>query len=391
MLQSGQYFAQEAVISPPFVTTKSYFVNSSECSLFKIMKSSFEHAIGGMSWTEMLRGGGGSMEDSTSAALSTDPNNSSKKTRVMNPDNITQEELIKIKILGEGTFGRVYLVEAKRSTYASHYALKVQQKHVIDELKQKKNIMNEKLIMEALDHPFILRLEACFQTKDCLNMMLEIVTGGELFDLLADRAPNGVLDYPDAAFYTACVVAAFNHFWEKDIIYRDLKPENLMLDSKGYIKVVDYGFAKKLHGKMTHTCCGTLEYFAPELVKGKGYGKPVDIWGIGILLFEMLVGYTPFNADSQGAICKGIVRKKLEVPRDVTDPGARSVIRKILEKDPVKRFGCGAKGPVEIMHHEWFKNFNWDDLEKRKMKAPELGIPKLKKGEGKRDLHKECG
>ena len=105
----------------------------------------------------------------------------------------------------------------------------------------------------------------------------------------------------------------------------------------------------------------------------------------------MLVGYTPFNADSQGAICKGIVRKKLGVPRDVTDPGARSVIRKILEKDPVKRFGCGAKGPVEIMHHEWFKNFNWDDLEKRKMKAPELGIPKLKKGEGKRDLHKECG
>ena len=149
MLQAGQYFAQEAVISPPFVTTKSYFVNSSECSLFKIMKSSFEHAIGGMSWTEMLRGGGGSssMEDSSSTTLSTSPK---KVARVMNPDNITQEELIKIKILGEGTFGRVYLVEAKRSAYAPHYALKVQQKHVIDELKQKKNIMNEKLIMEAL-------------------------------------------------------------------------------------------------------------------------------------------------------------------------------------------------------------------------------------------------
>ena len=318
---------------------------------------------------------------------------------------------MKIKILGEGTFGRVYLVEAKRSKYASHYALKVQQKHVIDELKQKKNIMNEKRIMEVLDHPFILRLEACFQTKDCLNMMLEIVTGGELFDLLADRAPNGVLDYPDAAFYTACVVAAFNHFWEKvsldisihkiesifefsadliyyyffsfskDIIYRDLKPENLMLDAKGYIKVVDYGFAKQLNGKMTHTCCGTLEYFAPELVRGKGYGKPVDIWGIGILLFEMLVGYTPFNADSQGAICKGIVGKKMVVPRDITDPGAKSVIRKILEKNPLKRFGCGNQGPVEIMQHPWFKNFNWDDLERRKMKAPDLGIPKLKKGE----------
>ena len=113
--------------------------------------------------------------------------------------------------------------------------------------------MNEKRIMEKLDHPFALRLEATFQDKDCLYMLLEIVTGGELFDLLADRAPNGVLPAGDAAFYTACVVSAFNHFWEKDVIYRDLKPENLMLDKFGYIKVVDYGFAKVLNGKMVST------------------------------------------------------------------------------------------------------------------------------------------
>ena len=110
--------------------------------------------------------------------------------------------------------------------------------------------MNEKRIMEMLDHPFTLRLEATFQDKDCLYMLLEIVTGGELFDLLADRAPEGVLGTEDAAFYAACVVSAFNHFWEKDVIYRDLKPENLMLDKYGYIKVVDYGFAKVLNGKM---------------------------------------------------------------------------------------------------------------------------------------------
>ena len=133
-------------------------------------------------------------------------------------------------------------------------ALKIQQKHQIDELKQKKNIMNEKRIMEMLDHPFTLRLEATFQDKDCLYMLLEIVTGGELFDLLADRAPEGVLGTEDAAFYAACVVSAFNHFWEKDVIYRDLKPENLMLDKYGYIKVVDYGFAKVLNGKMVR--CG---------------------------------------------------------------------------------------------------------------------------------------
>ena len=202
-------------------------MSSTSCSLFQVSQTQFEYAIGGMSWSQHLTSGGANATNANTAssdvAVSLSTTKESGK-RIMNPDNITQDELVKIKILGEGTFGRVYLVEAKRSKYASHYALKVQQKHVIDELKQKKNIMNEKKIMELLDHPFILRLEACFQTPNCLNMMLEIVKGGELFDLLADRAPNGVLNYQDAAFYTACVVAAFNHFWEKDIIYRDLKP-----------------------------------------------------------------------------------------------------------------------------------------------------------------------
>jgi cGMP-dependent protein kinase len=372
MLSSGQSFNPEALTQSSNVPTHSYFVSSESADVFKITTGKFENALGGMKWKDYIRSGsklaptatrGATSGEATSggttsgALVASSASSSSAaahaKERVMNPDNIAQEELVKIKILGEGTFGRVYLVHAKRSTYASHYALKVQQKHVIDELKQKKNIMNEKKIMEILDHPFILRLEACFQTRNCLNMMLEIVTGGELFDLLADRAPGGILNIPDAAFYTACVVAAFNHFWEKDIIYRDLKPENLMLDSKGYIKVVDYGFAKQLKGKMTHTCCGTLEYFAPELVRGKGYGKPVDIWGIGILLHEMLIGYTPFNADSQGQICKGIVGKQLVIPRDVSDPGAKALMRKILEKNPLNRYGCGKDGPIEIMRDSW--------------------------------------
>lgn len=134
------------------------------------------------------------------------------------------------------------------------------------------------------------------------------------------------------------------------------------------------------HPPQTHTCCGTLEYFAPELVRGKGYGKPVDIWGIGILLYEMLVGFTPFNANSNGAICKAIVGKRLEMPREITDPGARSLISKILEKNPLRRIGCGAAGPTEIMSHPWFSNFNWDDLQRRKIKAPAIGIPNLPKG-----------
>ena len=115
-------------------------------------------------------------------------------------------------------------------------------------------------------------------------------------------------------------------------------------------------------------------------MRGKGYGKPIDIWGVGILLFEMLVGYTPFNVGSNGEICKAIVGKKLEMPREITDPGARSLINKLLDKNPLRRIGCGASGPTEIMSHPWFSNFNWDNLKRRKIRAPEIGIPKLAAG-----------
>ena len=131
------------------------------------------------------------------------------------------------------------------------------------------------------------------------------------------------------------------------------------------------------------TSCTRISYcthFYFLLCSGKGYGKPVDIWGIGILLYEMLVGYTPFNADSNGAICKAIVGKRLALPRDIRDPGAKKLIKRILEKNPLKRYGCGAAGPTEIMDDDWFCKFNWDDLKRRKIKAPRIGIPQIKKG-----------
>ena len=205
-------------------------------------------------------------------------------------------------------------------------------------------------------------------------MLLEIVQGGELFDLLA-RQETGTISVQDAWFYTACVVAAFEHMQSKNVIYRDLKPENLMLDKDGYIKVVDFGFAKTLPGgKRTHTLCGTPEYFAPELVKGKGYGLGVDIWGIGILLYEMLAGYTPFADMKNGdptVICKNIIRNKLSIKRkEISDPTVVDILKKILQKDPLKRIGCGSKGPQEIMQHAWFKTLNWDHLKQKKYDSP---------------------
>lgn len=355
-LVPGSFFGEQ-VVTGQHIAMESYIVDSEYADVFRFKARELRRTL-----TAVDAGVGAGGHASAAAP------GASSEIRSLNPMNIARDELQMIRVLGEGTFGRVMLCRARDQIWA----LKIQQKAVIDQMRQKKNIMNEKRIMQALNHPFILRLEATYQSRDCLDMLLEIVRGGELFDLLS-RAPNGVVSAREAWFYMACVISAFNHMWQKDIIYRDLKPENLMLDKHGYLKVVDFGFAKTLNGKLTHTLCGTPEYFAPELVKGKGYGKPVDIWGTGILLYEMLCGYTPYadmvNYDTT-RVCKNILKKGLEIPSDVSEPLARDLIAKILEKNPLKRLGCGAKGPKEIMAHPWFKSLNWDNLDNRRYEAP---------------------
>ena len=205
----------------------------------------------------------------------------------LNPTGLRLEDLEQLSTLGEGTFGRVKLV---RAPDGRAFALKLQQKQAIVENGQCSNIMNEKNVMAALQHPFILRLEATFQDRDVLYMLLELVPGGELFTLLTTNE-EGILGEAHARFYAAGVIDAFRYSHGKNILYRDLKPENLLIDKWGYIKVVDFGFGKVVPDR-TFTLCGTPDYFAPETVTGKGYDKSVDYWALGVLIYEML--YLPF-------------------------------------------------------------------------------------------------
>merc|ERR1711991_125270 len=192
--------------------------------------------------------------------------------------NISEFDMI--STIGTGTFGRVYL--ARHTTTSKYYAMKVLKKVEVVRLKQVEHITSEKNILSVISHPFIVNLFGAAQDTKNLYMLLEYVIGGEVFTHLrrAGRFPPDV-----SRFYGAEIVLALEYLHSLDIIYRDLKPENLLLDNNGHIKITDFGFAKKVEDR-TWTLCGTPEYLAPEIIQSKGHGKAVDWWALGILIYE---------------------------------------------------------------------------------------------------------
>jgi cGMP-dependent protein kinase len=273
------------------------------------------------------------------------------------------------RILGVGTFGRVRLVKHKPTNKA--FALKAMRKQQVVATKQQSHVLNEKRILASMDHPFVLRLMATYQDEGELYMLLELALGGELFSLLAKRAP---LSDKDARFYASQVVSIFNYMHGLKVIYRDLKPENLLLDEFGYLKMVDFGFAKILHDR-TWTLCGTPEYLAPEIILNKGHGYGADWWCVGILTYECLMGTTPFVASDPMEGYRKIIKCRVVWPSQFT-AAARDFIDRLLCVDPSRRLGCLKNGPADVKNHPWFVGLDWRALEAKKLPAPH--VPKIK-------------
>eukprot|EP00457_Paulinella_chromatophora_P001484 gb/GEZN01001486.1/.p1 GENE.gb/GEZN01001486.1/~~gb/GEZN01001486.1/.p1 ORF type:complete len:977 (+),score=118.13 gb/GEZN01001486.1/:62-2992(+) len=268
-----------------------------------------------------------------------------------------------IGTLGKGSFGHVQLVEDSSKVT---YALKSVSKAHLVKHGQQSHILSEKQVMEQLNHPFIVRLCGTFQDKNCLHFLMEPSLGGELFSLMRK---NRILPEPAAKFYAGCVILAFEYMHSKNILYRDLKPENLLLGEDGFLKITDYGFAIQTPGR-TYTMCGTPDYLAPEMIACKGHGKGVDWWTVGIFIYEMLAGKTPF-ADNRGPnkIYDKIMAGNLEFPpfmsREVI-----SLIRGLLEAKPTHRLGVLSGGAALIKDHPWFRGFNWDKLFAKEIAPP---------------------
>lgn len=272
-----------------------------------------------------------------------------------------------LRTLGTGTFGRVRLVKYTTSTAVDKYfAMKIMKKCEVVRLKQERHVLAERWLLARLNFPFIVRMYGAYQDERNLYLLLEYIIGGELYSYLR-RA--GRFSISTARFYAAEILMAIEYLHSFDIAYRDLKPENLLLDARGHIKLSDFGFAKVVPER-TWTLCGTPEYLAPEIIANKGHGKSVDWWALGILIYEMIAGHPPFYDKTPFGTYEKILAGRLEFDASKFDAISIDIIRRLLVADPAMRLGNLRGGAQDIRLHPWFAGVDWNGLFKKTIQAP---------------------
>lgn len=284
-------------------------------------------------------------------------------------EKISMEDLDMIRILGAGTFGKVWLATHKENKQA--YALKVQVKKQLIEYNQAEGVIREKNIMAKLDHPFIVKMASHWKDDDKLYMLLKLYQGGELQTVIHTDSRDGIPEWA-AKFYAANMLEGLSYMHHRHIIYRDLKPENVLLDSDGYTVIVDLGFAKIIKDK-TYTFCGTPLYLAPEIIMQKGHNAGADHWSWGVMIYEMIVGMTPFydGIVDQMGLFKNIVKCRMEFPEgDFMSSASKDLIVRMLTVNPNDRLGSFAGGDKDIRDHKFFDGIDWENLSKKNVKVP---------------------
>ncbi|XP_059194111.1 cGMP-dependent protein kinase 2 isoform X2 [Centropristis striata] len=378
-LQRGDYFGEKALISDD-VRSANIIADDNGVECLVIDRETFDQTVGTFNELQKYLQGYVATLDRDDKKRHARRSVSRHQSQPLSPDVIQLKEMVSVfpssrpfdhlevvATLGVGGFGRVELVKVRHEDVT--FALKViKKKHVVDN-RQEEHIHSERKILAEARSPFVVKLYRTFKDNKYVYMLLEACLGGEIWSLLRDR---GSFDEPTAKFCVGCVTEAFDYLHRKGVLYRDLKPENLMLDTEGYIKLVDFGFAKKIRcGQKTWTFCGTPEYVAPEIILNKGHNFSVDFWSLGILVFELLTGSPPFSGSDQMMtytfILKGI--EKMDFPKKISKR-PEDLIRKLCRRNPSERLGNLKNGIIDIKKHRWFNGFNWEGLKARTLPSP---------------------
>mmetsp|Transcript_25677 Transcript_25677/g.44971 ORF Transcript_25677/g.44971 Transcript_25677/m.44971 type:complete len:345 (+) Transcript_25677:2746-3780(+) len=284
---------------------------------------------------------------------------------------LTMDDFFLIKVIGKGSYGKVLLVRKINSNEV--LAMKILRKDFIARRNQIQHTRTERSVLERVKHPFIVELKYAFQTPLKLYFCLEYCPGGELFFHLS-RSTR--FDESRACFYAACIVLALQHLHAQNIVYRDLKPENVLIDHEGYAKITDFGLSKEniMDNSSTHTFCGTPEYLAPEILARRGHNKSVDWWSLGALIFEMLTGLPPFYNRDRERLFHSIMYSELSYPTYISAT-CKDLISSLFVKEPTQRLGSGKRDAKDIMEHPWFASIDWKRLEMKEIRPP--FVPKL--------------
>lgn len=352
-LKSGDYFGDKSIRGDPTHIASFTAVCEEDISCWVLTRDDIESVVGDINRLEEPPG--------------------FVKSRQGKP--IALKQLRKHRILGVGGFGKVWLVSHIETK--TPYALKLISKRKLIEQRQVQSSLREKDLLINLHHPFILNLVASFQDASHLYLLTPIICGGELYSQVEQRTLQYGTGLPnsDAAFYAACVIEALGYFHQRQIAYRDLKLENVLIDSDGYCIIVDLGFAKIITDQ-TFTFVGTPEYLAPEIIMAKGHDKAVDYWSFGVLVYELLVGNSPFalirGSVSRMDMFKKIVLVDYTFPYDMNEY-AKALISKLLVRRPSERLGNMAAGYLAVKKDQWFAEdvrIDFRQLIQKKIDAP---------------------
>ncbi|XP_075960970.1 cGMP-dependent protein kinase 1 isoform X1 [Anarhichas minor] len=359
-LSERQWFGEKALWGEDVRTVN--VIAAGEVSCLVIDRETFTDGIGGLVFDCSHE-----VQRSPEAKIESD-----KDADLFSSSTLSDFQIICTLAVGE--FGHVDLVQLK-SDIKCLYAMRVLKKKLILSNGQQEHILREGRILMEAHCPFIARLHKLFRDAECLYILTEACLGGDLYSLLKDK---GCLDECSTRFYTACVVEALSFLHCRGVIYRDVKPENVVLDEHGYAKLIGSRCLKKVEmGKKTWTFCGTSGYMAPEIILNKGHSVSADFWSLGIFVFELLSGGLPFSDTDPIKILTATIRgiDQIDFPKTISK-SASSLIKKLCRTNPSERLSSQRNGAKDIQKHKWFEGLNWNGLCKGTLNPPV--IPKVK-------------